>query len=271
MNKPDHCLVTFFYDINRKDWKNFPRPSNEYIESFNIMLNYDYNMCIFVDEKYYDILKANIDNSKFKENKKLFLINEDWLVKNIWAWTQLEREKEIMTGDYYRSLVQDRINSHYPENTIPEYTILTHSKIDFVNYVIDNKLSDADIYGWVDFGYFHNKSSEEFLPHNILDINKFDLNKINICLINDIDDTDKDIIYTLKVSPQKIGAYFFLGNKKNLKEFQKLSHKWLKKYQELNICDDEQSLWLQCYFENQDLFKKYIFYKWHAALKYFSL
>lgn len=271
MDKLSCCLVTFFYDINRENWKSFPRRADEYINSFNIMLNYDYNMCIFVDDRYYDILKANIDNSKFKKNKKLYPINKSWLEKNIWSWSRLEREREIMNNNDYKALVQDRINSHYPENTIPEYTILTHSKIDFVNYVIDNNLFNADTYGWVDFGYFQNKSSEEFLPHNTLDINKFDINKINICLIHDIDKQDENIVYTLTKSPAKIGAYFFLGNKNNLKEFQNLSHKWLIKYQELNICDDEQSLWLQCYFENQNLYKKHVFYKWHAALKHFSL
>ena len=271
MDNIDYCLVTFFYDIGRKNWKNYKRLSEEYIESFNILLKYDYNMCIFVDDRYYDTLKAKIENSKFKKNKKLYPINESWLNKNIWSWSRLGQEREIMLSDYYKNLVQDRINSNYPENTIPEYTILTHSKIDFVNYVIENNLYNANNYGWVDFGYFHNKNTKEFLPRNTLDINKFNINKINICLINDIDDQDRDIMYTLKYSPEKIGAYFFLGNKKTLKEFQELSHKWLIKYQSLNICDDEQSLWIQCYFENINLFKKHIFYKWHSALTHFSL
>lgn len=267
----NNCLVTFFYDIERENWKQFSRSSYDYINSFNVMLEYNYEMVVFVDEKYYDIVKKNIENSKYPENKKIIPINEKWLEKNIWSWGKLEREKEIMSSEYYMNLVQHRINNHYPENTNPKYTILTHSKIDFVNYVVDNNLTNCDIVSWVDFGYFQNKSTPNFRPNNVLDLNKFDLNKINICLINDIDEYDKDIIYTLKNSPEKIGAYFFLGDKNNMKKFQSLCHEWLVKYQELNISDDEQSLWLQCYFQNQDLFKKHVFGKWHMALKHFSI
>ena len=268
----DNCLVTFFYDINRSSWNGgFSRNTNQYIESFKVMLNYDYNMIIFIDDRYIGEVESIINSSPYKHNKKLIPINEEWLTQNIWSWSKLSREIEIMNSDNYKKLVLHRINAHYPENINPMYTILTHSKIDFVNYVIDNNMTNNDIVGWVDFGYFHNKTNDNFLPKGVLDLTKFDLSKVNICLIKDIDERDKDIIYNLTKSPEKIGAYFFIGRKEGMKEFQNLSHKWLVEYQKMGIADDEQSLWLQCYFENPGLFKKHVFNRWHAALKHFSI
>ena len=90
-------------------------------------------------------------------------------------------------------------------------------------------------------------------------------------MINSITDRDEDIIYSLQYAPEKIGAYFFFADREKMQEFQTICHKWLIKFQENGIADDEQAIWLQCYFENPDLFKTHIFYKWHRALKEFSL
>lgn len=262
-------FITFFYDIGREKWKLHPRSVNEYLISFLFFKHFNYKMIVFIDDHYYNKLISYYGN--LTSNITFIPINIEWLNENIWAWSRYEKEKELMNSDYYKSLIPERINQHYPENTIPEYTILTHSKIDFVNYVIDNNLTNDQHLAFVDFGYFHNKMDERFIPKDVIDINKLDLDKINLCAIKCVEQKDKDVIYTLKNAPEKIGAYFFFGNKDNFKKFQELCHKWLIKYQEeYKICDDEQALWLQCYFDNPGLFKIWSFGWWHQALKYFS-
>lgn len=259
-------LVSLFFDIGRETWGLYPRKTQDYIESFKIFLKYDYKMVVFVDDRYYDQLK------EFNDDKKLLIpINKEWLFENLWAFSKYERECEIMNSDYYTKLVKHRIDLNYPENTNPLYTILTHSKIDVVNYVIENNLSQTEYFAWVDFGYFYDKTSKDFLPTGSLDITKFDLEKINLCLINPITDRDSDILYTLKYAPEIIGAYFFFGNRSVLKQFQLLCHDALVQFQKIGIADDEQGLWLQIYFQFEHLFKLHVFGKWHQALKYFSL
>lgn len=265
----DTTLVTLFYDIGREKWKAFPRSVKKYIDAFDIFLQYDNEMVIFVDSRYFDLVEYKVKNSKYN-NKKVLPIDFAWLVDNLWAWQKIEKEKEIMQNEIYKNTVKSRIERHYPENTNPYYTILTHSKIDVVNYAIDIGLVKTQYAGWVDFGYFENKNTEEFLPNGPIKTEKMDANKINLCLINPIEESDKNIIYTLQNAPEKIGAYFFWSNKEKLKEFQNLCHKWLEHFQSRNIADDEQHLWLQCYFENPNLFKLHTFYKWHQALKVFS-
>lgn len=262
----DVTLVSMFYDIGREQWGLYPRKVQEYISAFEKFLDYDYTMVVFVDDRYIDKLRQKVAGSKIT----LIPINENWILSNLWAWSKLDREKEIMSSAKYKSLVQHRIDKNYPENVNPLYTILTHSKIDVVNYAIDNNLIQSDYVAWVDFGYFHGKITEEFLPTGPLDLNKFNLGKVNICLINPITDRDEDIIYSLQHAPEKIGAYFFLASKQKMNEFQQLCHKWLLTFQQNGIADDEQGIWLQCYFKQPDLFKTHVFYKWHQALREFS-
>jgi hypothetical protein len=266
-------LITAFYDIGRKDWKNynFSRSNEAYLQSFLLYLNYNFEMTIFIDESLYEILKYHIENSKYGYTKKLIKINEEWMKNNIWAWQKLDREREIMNSEEYKKVIlPSRLQQESPENTKPEYTILTHSKIDFVNYVIDNNISESDFYIWTDFGYFHNKTSEDYLPHSEIDISKMNKDTVNICCISPIDEKDKDIIYTLQAAPEKIGAYLFGGKKDKLKEFQNLCHYYLDYFQSINIADDEQALWLQCYFNKPELFTLHVFHEWHRGLKYFS-
>lgn len=262
-------LVTMFYDIGRSSWdKRFTRKVDEYFEAFKTFLNYDYVMIVFIDDRYIDKLSIIVGDNK---NVTLIPINESWLKLNSLSWSKLDKERDIMNSDSYKNLVSHRIAANYPENTIPEYTILTHSKIDIVNYVIDSNLSNSQYLAWVDFGYFHHKTSEDFLPNGVLDLNKFNLDKINLCLINPIDDNDVNLQYTLQVAPEKIGAYFFFGSKEKLKEFHTQCHLMLDEFQKNNIADDEQCLWLYILLSKPHLFQCYVFGAWHRALKYFSI
>lgn len=263
-------LVTFFYDINREQWNGFSKNMiNDYLITFGEYLKYDYRIIVYIDKRYYDKL---ISMYEINQNVIIYTIDENWLKENIWAWSKLEREREIMNSIEYKSLVMDRILIGYPENTKPEYTIITHSKIDIINYAIENDTIDCEYYMWVDFGYFQNRTSEKYMPNSgKINMDLLNLDTVNICSVNKIDENDRDILYTLKKAPEKIGAYLFFGNKIKLKEFQLLCHKWLEYFQSINIADDEQHLWLQCFFEKPELFTEHVFGEWHLGLKKFSI
>lgn len=265
-------LVTAFYDIGRSDWKSawFNRKSEEYLKSFETFLNYDYQMIIFVDDKHYDALTKMIAASEYASSKKLIRINETWMQENIWAWSRLDRETEIMNSVEYKSLIPNRIAMGYPENVNPKYTIITHSKIDFVGYAIDNELCSTDLVMWIDFGYFHNKLEPKHIPHKKIATEKFNWDTINLCGMNPIDESDRDVIATLKTAHVKICAYLFAATKVNMKKFQTMCHDALLFYQENGIADDEQAVWLHCYFTEKSFFSIHLFSEWHLGLKYFS-
>ena len=241
------CYLTAYIEIGRSNWKYWQRSFDEYISAFLPYLNFDIEMIIYIDETHYERLYTL---TKDKPRFKLIKINREFLNKNIFAWSVLDHEREIMQDQLFKSVIKHRINN--PECSIPEYNIVRHSKIDFVNYAIDNNLSNANYYAWTDFGYF---KKSQFVPKNQIDINKFDLTKINFSLINELEDIDRDTFYTLINAPEKIAGSFFFASKDLMKKYQLLYHDTLKEFYNNNIVDDDQHITLKCYYKCPSIFK----------------
>ena len=260
------CYVTAFYDIDRSKWSNFKRTVEEYLDFFAPYITLfektkcDDLMVIFMDDKHIDKLVAKIGTKVC--NFLIIPINNEFM-NQLHCWKTLESEKLNMNSTFFKTLVGDRIS--FPECYIPEYTLINHCKIDFINYAIDY-VKNISYFAWVDFGFF---SKPQNIPKSLLDINKFDKNKINYTLINSITKEDNDIIYTLKVAPEKIGGFFFLGRRDVLKQYRLLYHEVLDYYQNIvKICDDDQALALCCYFKNPDLFSfNDKNFGWHMVFK----
>jgi hypothetical protein len=261
------CYVTLFYDIGRDNWNNiFKRSFEDYYGAFEPYINlFNKDTCngdkliVFIDKNYCDILKDRIKGSN------IFLISIDNnFMSNLYCWKKINKEREIMNDENFKKLVAWRISC--PEHSFPEYTLINHSKIDLICWLIDN-FSEFNYYAWVDFGFFKNK---DLIPSNLIDINKLELNTINYTLINPIDEYDNDIFYTLKYAPEKIGGFFFFGRTDKLLEYQKLYHEVFDWFQSLNIADDDQHLVLQSYFKNHKLFTLHCLYGWHKAFIHFQ-
>lgn len=264
------CYVTAFLDIGRNNWKNFSRNVDEYLKAFERFIelfqkfkeNDKLVMLCFIDERYFDRIRSLNPSS----NMIFIKIDEKYLEDNSVLWSRLKREEEIMNSEKYKNLVSHRLQ--FPENSFPKYTMINHCKIDFVNLAI--KQVKTEYYCWVDFGYL---SRTENVPYYTIDVNKLNKEKINYTLINDLEDKDKDYLYTLKNAPEKIGGFFFFGNLEILKKYQELYHAIHLKFQNLSITDDDQFMALQCYFENPSIFQLHKFNfqsNWHKALIQFQ-
>lgn len=256
------CYVSAFLDINRNEWKDFNRNIEKYFEYFSPFINMFLEkgeMIVFMDTKHLKKFENMISNTKIK----CIPIDEDFMVKNIHVWKFLEKETEIMNSLEYKKFLHTKMS--FPENTKPKYTLINHAKIDFVNCA--SFLTNAEYLCWVDFGYFQKKSN---IPQNFIDLNKLKRDKINYQLLNPLTETDGDIYYTLKNSPERIGGFFFFGNKRNLEIYQKMYHKMLEKFRNLGLADDDQHIALRCYFENPSLFHLHLNYEWHKALIMFQ-
>lgn len=260
------CYVTLFYNIGRDSnmWGKFKRSFEDYYKRFEPFIKlFDKNNCkddkmvIFIDKEYYDILNDRIENS----NMFLIPIDENFMNK-LYMWKTMDKEISIMKDEQFKNILGDR--SEFPEHVFPKYTLINHSKIDLICWLINNNIMiDFNYYAWVDFGFFKN---EFLIPDDLLDINRFDKNKINYTLINRIDEKDRDIIYTLQNAPEKIAGCFFFGRKDILLEYQNLYHQIFNWFQnELKIADDDQHLVLQCFFKNSDLFKFHWIDGWHQV------
>jgi hypothetical protein len=270
-NKNKTCYITSFYDIDRDNWTNgYNRSFEEYLDCFYPLLNLfntkqddNFELIIFIDTKRYEDVFHKILNHK---QIRLIKTDEKFMYDNLPMWKKIPRERDIMAGDVLKSVVRDRIK--FPEHSISEYTIINHCKLDFIGYVIDNNISLAEYYCWVDFGYCKLK---ENIPVDYIDINKLDKTKINYTLINNITTIDKNLSHTLMFAPETIGGFFFFGSKDILKAYQNIYTQVLDKvYQNQEICDDDQSVALTCSFIVPSLFKFHGPLGWHKALVYFQ-
>ncbi len=264
------CYISSFYDMNRDKWTHFKRSFNDYLLDFKPFINIftsptnQYEMVLFLDKKHIDPVTKLL---KPHTRIKLIEIDEEFMNHELPMWKTLPRERQIMNSLNFKSIIPHRLR--FPEHTIPEYSLINHCKIDFINYVIKEEISNAEYFCWVDFGYF---KKPENIPGNFLDINKLNKDKINYTLINRLDSRDRNIQYTLLNAPEKIGGFFFFGNRENMKKYQKLYHEVLDYFQNtLNIADDDQHLALVCYFRKPELFALHYTGQWHQALKYFQL
>jgi len=259
-------IVTAFFDINRSSWDKHSRTSKEYIDSF---LNYfllDYTMIIFIDLLY---LKY-ITELNYK-NKTFIIIDSNFLNENIHAWKNIEKDRSIMNSDIYKDFLKERINLGHPENIYPEYNCINHAKIDFLSFALP--FIKTDFVCWSDFGYhkaiLHNNVS--LFPTDTFDISKFNTNKINIFLRNEIKEIDYDPYYTLKYAPEVFTGTFYGLPVNKVREFQELYHKSVDELHNFGISDDDQHVLLRCYYKNPELFELYYSKdKWPEGLNYFQ-
>jgi hypothetical protein len=269
-----YCVITAFYDIGRKNWDaDYRRSAETYMNAAQKYFNYDYNMIMFIDERYFNEMNSVYLQSPY-QNKTLIPIDEKWLEQYSFVWRQRSNDVQIMKSSNYQSRVQNRINNGYPETRIPYYNVITSCKIDYMMYAVDHHLvDDYDFLCWSDFGYFNSiyGNKPEKFPTNSLDICKFDVTKINMTVLRQIQKQDGDIYYTLSNAPEVLGTSFFASPKHLISTFQKLCHDTLIQFHKLGITDDDQHVYLHPIIKHPELFCLFIdTQKWPEALSFFQ-
>jgi protein YibB len=261
---PKLCLVTAFLDIGRDMWQTYPRSVSEYIVSFLPYLKLQHDIIVFMDDTHIQTLcNCIIDIAKsLPANITIIPINREWMSQHIYAYSKLEIEKKIMANSSFQKLIPEH-RKGCPETYCAEYNILQHAKIDFVCYAIEKGLSSAEYFAWSDFGYFKNESMIMLEGCNKLNVSKFVLDKINFQTINEVDERDKDPIYTLMYAPEKIGGFFHMGSKDLLKVYRDLYHNVYDEMHRIGLVDDDQHMMLRCYFKRRDLFHLWNLGGWH--------
>jgi hypothetical protein len=236
-----HCFVTAFMDMKRDFWNGTLRRTNrEYLSRFRRLIKLREPLVIFIDDTLLSEVNVIVSENRPPGIYTLIIpINRIFLYENIYAWGLVKREKEIMESLQFRSLLPAHLK-HLPEHNVPEYTIMNHGKIDFVNYVISYIHSDQyERYSWIDFGYLHHNS---LIPKNPFRTDLLSNNTITYMVLEQPDINDGDPMYSLLNPSEKITGGFFTGSKFWLKEYQKKYHEALLNYQSLNLSNDDQAI-----------------------------
>lgn len=126
-------FVTAFKDIKRGDWG---RPVTEYFSWYEHLKKAVSPLVCFSD---------HVEGAyPFEEGKTFFSL--------------IDRDRECMESQNYKEAMAHRLS--FPEHSRPEYTSMTHTKVNFVARAA-RMFPDYSHYIWIDFGYFR---SEEDIP-----------------------------------------------------------------------------------------------------------
>lgn len=254
--KLDTCFVTAFLDLSRKEWENFSRDTETYLDRFNKILSTPFPLIVFIQDHLESRIITSIEQIPDRRDRKIFTlvvpVDVDFLQTNIHAWKLLPRERGIMQSTPYQNLVKHRL--HHPEHCIPEYTIVNHSKIDFLIMgieILHSRSIMVSKMGWLDFGYF-----EHFVkvPMAGYKFDNIDNSKINMITISEPLNKYVDILLNLQEAPDIIAGAFFLGGLNALNEYRDLYHDQLERFSEKGIADDDQAVSLSVFFRRPELF-----------------
>ena len=252
-------IVTAFFDIGRGNWNSYNRSVDYYLESFNNYLQFDYHMVVFIDSRYIHCFKNT--------SVKIFIpIDVSFLENNIHAWKNLELDRSIINSDKYKNLVKMRKGN--PENLYSEYNCINHAKVDFLNLALP--FIKTEFVCWSDFGYHSSIIQDKSrFPINVLDISKFNNQKINMCLKNKVEKYTPEFI--VQNAPDIFTGSLYGLPVNLIPQFQELYHTSLDELYSLGISDDDQHVLLRCFYKNPDLFQLYLSEnKWPDGLNYFQ-
>jgi hypothetical protein len=281
-------IVTAFFEIGRDTWAaEFKRDASFYVNAFLHYLDYPYQMVCYIDDRYIETILEKYKESKYK-NKRFIPINRIWLDENIRAWKKLPVDRKIINGERYKELLNNRLhfmypngipetnrkNHLFPENEFAEYNVINHSKIDFIiNAIMKNHIT-SQFTCWCDFGYFNSqhKGVVETFPMHVLESKKFHRNKISFLLRKSVDDKDKNMEYTVVFAPEVFTGTFFGGPTHLMFELQDLYHSCIDDMHRQEISDDDQHVYLRCYFKDPRIFDLHVIQseEWPKGLTLFS-
>lgn len=235
-------FITAFKDIGRSNWPTHKRTNDDYFNYFYLLANnIHYNLIVYLEENIKQIL---LKKYKFRDN----IIFENMSDINTFYNKYLNEEMRVISDIRFQSKIpKERFRKH-PETWSAKYTLINHSKINFVKHA-KNKYSNYQFYSWIDFGYVREISN---VPRNI-SLDKLP-DRIIYQSFGNIPEPRLNAIQMLKIDEAKIAGSAYIIPKLLIDRFEKLYEEKINLWHENYICDDDQSLVLQLYYENKNLF-----------------
>ena len=249
-------FVTAFKDIGRADWQFIPRSIETYVEQFmNLAKNIDYKLLVFVEEPMRQILlKKNLHSNIFLFDSSLVPTFYERYIEN-------ERQM-IVSPEYIAKVSLDRRNCI--EHTKAEYTLVNHSKINYISWA-KKVFPNYEFYSWIDFGCIRNTIHD---TPKYMNLSKLE-NKIIYLALKAPPDTPISAENMLKSHDVYLAGSQFIVHKSLVEVLENLWEKKLEEWKRDVICDEDQGLILQIYFENRDLFQLFHSPRWFSLYSNF--
>jgi hypothetical protein len=256
--KNDIIFVTAFKDIGRGNWQTLcPRKNEEYFEYFlNLTNNIEYTLIVYLD---INIKNELLNKYKFKNNIVFLDLNS----VDTFYDKYLFQDNIIMNSTEYKSKIP-LTRQNNPEHLYSAYNLINHSKVNFIHNT-KSLFPNYEYYSWIDFGYVREASN---CPKNI-NIEKLS-KKINYhCLeVPDLNNkiTENDMLRSDTIF---ITGSSFIVHNDLVDKFQCIYENKLLEWHKKMITDDDQSLILQLYYDNPEIFELKLNNKWFSLYNLF--
>lgn len=152
-------IVTWFFDIGRKDWKGFERDNSTYANYFKFWARVKNHIVVYTEPKMAETVKK-IRSEYNLLDKTTVVVIEDVRKVDEYVYNLIKQAIEQKLAVKYRR------HPWMPEACNHLYNYVTYLKAYFTADAINRGLITTDTVAWIDFGFNHSGAtypiSEEF-------------------------------------------------------------------------------------------------------------
>ena len=243
-------FVTAFRDIGRSEWPVFQRSVDTYIKAYNnLATTISHKLVVYIEDKYKGQLEGAANG-----------VSIDITTVSTFFDKYITAGKDIMKSDAYKQMIPENRREN-PEHWSAEYVFTTHDK---VNYIANTEklYPDYDFYCWLDFG-----SNYKDVPCS-LNFDKIPDNKITYVSLTLPPSNPISPEEMLKTFTIYIAGGEFIVPKSLVRAYESIYDSKIKQFISRGICDDEQNLTLQIYFDNPSLFNLIKSDEWSSMFRH---
>lgn len=255
-------IVTWFFDIGRKDWKGFERDNTTYANYFKFWARVKNHLIVYTEPKMAEQVKK-IRTDYGLLDKTTVIVIEDVRTVDKYVY------KLINTAISHKLAVKYRRHPWMPEACNPMYNYVTYLKAHLTADAISRGLINTRTVAWIDFGFNHGgatyPNSEEFA---ITLTDKGLSNKIHIFAVDELDNVP---IFEIVRNMHTYIAGAVTIAPVNL--WQQLANLYRQAAISLGQCgfaDDDQTLAVMAYRAKPELFEVHQMDNMYAALDIFQ-
>ena len=234
-------FVTAFKELGRERWAYWARRTDEYFVSFkNIVECLKHDLIVFIEDDLRDRVQAIVDAAAAADRVTVM----DYRSVNSFLVKYLDHERAVMAAPAFRQLVAHRRDC--PETYIPEYTLVNHSKINFLS-AAQTARPDYDFYAWTDFGGCR-MEGDIMLIIPQLDVDKIP-DRIMYNAFAQPPSERPDETTLLRSGNVHMTGGGFIVPASRVKQFERAWELKLIDWQVRGIADDDQALVLQLFYD----------------------
>ena len=255
-------VVTWFFDIGRKDWKGFERDNTTYANYFKFWAKVKNHVIVYTEPKMAEQVKK-IRNDYGLLEKTTVIIIEDVRTVDKYVYDLIKNAISNKLAVKYRR------HPWMPESCNPMYNYVTYLKAYLTSDAINRGLVKTNTVAWIDFGFNHGgvtyPKSEEF---NISLIDKNLSKKIHIFAVDELDDTP--IFEIVRNMHTYIAGAITIAP---VELWESLSNLYRQSAISLGQCgfaDDDQTLAVMAYRANPSIFEVHQIDNMYGALDIFQ-